>query len=149
MTTPNLLKIPAIGEYERNVGRLIKIDKIQPPPPECYYEYIFEDITAKGELRLNGETLDTLCHISDFYGIGTSVTTAIEEMKAYANKRKITSKSELEVVVIKITEQTRMRPLDRENYAARGFKDFEYLSYGSKRDLPKDKEEIVWSSKTN
>jgi hypothetical protein len=142
------LKIPAVGEYERNIGRLVKIDAITPPPPETYYEYIFEDISAKGELRLNGETLDTLCNINDFYGLGTSVTTAIEEMKAYAEKRKITSKSELEVVVIKVTEQTRMKPNHRENYSALGFTDFGELDYGSKRDLPEDKYEIVWSSKS-
>ena len=141
------LKIPVVGEYVRNTGKLIRIDTITPPPPETYYEYIFEDINARGELRLNGEKLDELCHINDFYGLGTSVTTAIEEMKAYAEKRKITSKSELEVVVIKITEQTRMKPLNRENYSAKGFRDFDYIEYGSKRDLPEDKEEIVWSSK--
>lgn len=141
-------KIPKVGEYERNVGTLIAIDVVTPPPPEIYNEYIFEVRTARCELRLNSEVVKTMQELNDFYGIGTGEKTAIKEMKEYAAKRNITAKSELEVVVIRVLEQTRMRPTQTENYSAKGYSDFEYLSSGSKRGLPEPLETIVWSSKS-
>lgn len=144
----NELKLPKVGDFQRNIGRLVKIDAITPPPPETYYEYIFEDTSYLCEVRLNtGETLVGITTVNDFYGIGTGEKTAIKEMMKYCVERHISDISDLEIVVVKVTEQTRMKPTNQENFYAKGFPTFESLPYGSKKDLPEDKEEIVWSSR--
>ena len=143
----NKLRIPQVGEYERNIGKLIAVETVKPPPPETFQEYIFETIESRCELRFNGEVIKTLQTLNDFYGIGTGEITAIEEMKQYAINKNITDKSELEVVVVRVISQTRLRPVNRENLAAKGYTDFEYLPYGCKRGLPDDIETVAWSSK--
>jgi hypothetical protein len=143
------LKIPQVGEYIRNVGKLIKVEDELPAPPPPTKDYIFEDIEAKCELYLksNGELLDKLGTINDFYGRETSVTTAIEEMKEYAKKRNITKDSELEVRVTKVVSLTRMKPINQEAFYAKGYRDFQSREWGSKYQLPDPVETIVWSSK--
>ena len=141
------LKIPEVGEYVRNVGRLVAIEIIQPPPPPSYKDFIFEDIETHCELRLNGEIIQHLSSLNDFYGLGEGIKQGIREMKRYCSRRNITDKSELEVVVIKFTSQRRMKPTNKENYSAEGYTDFECKTYGWKYNLPEDTTEIVWSSK--
>ena len=140
------LKIPEVGEFLRGVGVLVKIEDGKPVPPPK--DYIFEDITARCEMRLNGEVIKEIETLNDHYGLETSVKTAIEEMKDYAKRRGITDKSDVEIVVVRVAEQTRMRPKNRESYYATGYMDFESLRYGSHRNLPEDVETVVWSSKT-
>jgi len=142
------LKIPKVGEYVRNMGRLIKIEDIVPPPPPIDKDYIFEDIEAKCELIYKGTFIKSLGTSSDFYGIGTSVETAIKEMKEYAIEMQITQDSDLEVRITKVVSQVRRQPIDRENFYAKGYKDFETKKWGSKLNLPEPVETIVWSSKT-
>ena len=142
------LKIPEVGEYVRNMGRLIKIEDIVPPPPPIDKDYIFEDIEAKCELIYKGTFIKSLGIFNDFYGIGTSVETAIKEMKEYATEMEITEESDLEVRITKVVSQVRMQSVDRENIYKKGYKDFETKKWGSKQNLPEPIETIVWISKT-
>jgi hypothetical protein len=141
------LKIPAVGEYVEHVGIFIRSETIEPPPPpDPEIDYIFEEVEARCELRLGDEVIDKIKTLNDWYGLETSVKTTIEDMKEYAEKRKLSSKSELEVVVIKVVRQYRARPvkIDRISYCP----DFESLEYyKATRGLPEPTETIVWSSK--
>jgi hypothetical protein len=143
------LKIPVIGEYVRNVGKLLKVEVIPPPPqppPKTYY--IFEDVEARCELRHNGETIKTMQTLCDFYGIGTGESTAIEEMKDYAKNHAITKDSDLEVVVIRVVRQIRKEIVDGTNYCAKEYYNFDYVNvYPHQRDIPEPTETVVWSSK--
>ena len=139
------LKMPAIGEYERHVGKLLAVETIPPPPPEK--EYIFEEISAKCQLLFKGYLIKTLFENNDFYGLETSIKSAIEEAKTYMQQFGITKDSELEIVVIKVVEQCRKRPTNTENFYADGYRDFRAPEWGCKRDLPEPIETIVWSSK--
>lgn len=141
------LKLPEIGEFVRNIGKLVKIEDIILPPPQPERDYIFEDIEAICEIFYKGELIKRLCTYNDFYGFGTSVETAIKEMKAYAFERQITKSSELEVRVTQVVSQTRMKPNGRENFYMKGQGDFEYKPFGSKLNLPEPVATMVWSSK--
>ncbi len=142
------LKMPAIGEFVRHTGKLVAIETIPPPPqPPPEQDYIFEEITARCELRLGKEVIKHLETLNDFYGLETSVGTAINETQAYAAARKLTPVSELEAVVVRVVHQFRTRPTGREGPYSNGYLEFEPLKWGSQRALPKDVETIAWSSK--
>jgi len=141
-------RLPIDGEFVRHVGRLVKIQEIPPKPqPPPVKDYIFEDIEAKCEIRLNGETIKGIQTLNDSYGLKTGINTAIKEMKEYAKERNIGPKSDIEVVVVKVTKQFRARPINKENFYDKIFFDFKQLEYGSQHDLPDPVEIIVWSSK--
>jgi hypothetical protein len=140
------LKIPAIGEYVRNIGKLLAVETIQPPPPPPYTEYIFEEINARVELRLGDEVIDKIEELNDFYGLNTSVETAIGDAQKYTTKRNLTDKSELEVVVVKIIKQIRMNKLDREAFFSNSYFNFEYTGKYYPND-PAPVETVIWSSK--
>ena len=141
-----MYKIPKIGEYLRGHGKLVSVDTVQPPPPKPHDEYIFEAIDAKCEVRLNGNTFKNLYTLWDFYGLETSITSAIEEMIAYCKNNNITGQSELEVVVVKVKSQHRKILSDEESFYAKGFADF-IIADIPNLNLPEPIEEIVWSSK--
>lgn len=146
----NQLKIPEVGEFVRNIGKLIKVETIQPPPPPPYTDYIFEEEEARCELRYNGETIKHITTLNDFYGLGAGVTTAITEMKNYCRNHNIHPYNDLEVVVIKIIRQYRANKLDKGAFYSEGYYDFETKGeYSSQRGLPEPTEEIIWSSKNN
>ena len=139
--------LPEIGEYVRGQGTLVAIQDIVPPPPPVDKDYIFEEITARVELRLGVEVLNEICTLWDAYGLETSVKVATGEAQRYASERKIGSGSDLEVVVIRIIEQVRKRPHREENFYDRTFSSFKSLEVGSKANLPDPVENVVWSSK--
>lgn len=147
MSSEKFARLPKVGEYVKRVGKLIAIEDPPPlpPPPK---EYVFEERTARCELRRNGKCIDKIQTLNDFYGIGTGEKEAIEDMRTYVIEEKIGPDSELEVVVIRVLEQVRMRPVSsRTNCYDGEFCGFEHLSYGSKRDLPEPVETIVWTSR--
>ena len=126
---------------------MLSIETINPSPPPPDKDYIFERVEANCELRFKGEVLKEMAGFNDFYGEGSAVKTAIEEMKAYAKKRGIDSDSELEVVVVKVTSQFRAKPTDGENFYAKEFFNFRSLDIYTHRGLPEPVETVVWSSK--
>jgi len=72
-------RLPNIGDFVRHFGRLVGIEKVPPPPPPQpppKKDYIFVEISARCELRFNGETIKELQELSDFYGLETSVSCA-------------------------------------------------------------------------
>lgn len=142
------MRLPEKGEFVRHIGRLVDIEEIQPPPqPPPKRDYIFESITAVCEIRFNGETIKELQTLNDFYGLETSVKSAIEEMKEFCTKKNIGPESDIEVVVVRVAEQCRFRPSKNENFYDKQFFYFNYLDYGSRRDLPDPVKTVVWSSK--
>ncbi len=145
----NQLRLPNIGEFVRNVGTLIKVDEIQPPPPQIVKEYIFEEISARVEIRFNGEQIKYLETLNDFYGLGTSIESAIEDAKGYATSYKINADNDLEIVVIKIVSQYRAKQNGRESIYQKEFYNFSSLdTYDRQRDLPEPIETVVWSTKS-
>lgn len=141
-------RMPEIGEYVRGQGTLVEIQDIIPPPPPINKDYIFEEITASVELRLGDEVLNKIYNLWDAYGKGNSVKNAIEKGQEYASKKKIDTKSDLEVVVIKIVEQIRKRPNKfQKNFYDETFYLFDSLETGSKWNLPDPVRTVVWSSR--
>jgi hypothetical protein len=143
-TTPRL---PAVGEYVRGVGTLHAVEQppAPPPPPPVY---IFQQTTATAELRRNGELLKELQTLTDWYGLETSVATCIDEMRSYCARQRITSTSELEVVVVRVVSYYRARPVhQQENILAREFQSFSVLDHGGCWDVPEPEETVVWSSR--
>ncbi len=142
------LKIPEVGEFVRHIGELVSIEEIQPqPPPKPLKDYIFEEIEARCELRLNDEVLKHLTTLNDFYGQETGVESAIKEMKEYASDRNITKDSDVEVVVIRRASQTRKRPTSRRNIFSDEYFDFDNIGYGATANLVEPIETKVWSSR--
>ncbi len=143
-------KIPAIGEYVRNIGTLVAIETIPPKPVPPETDYIFEEIDARCDLQFsNGDgVIKHIQTLNDFYGLESSVRNAIKEMKEYAKSHKITKDSDLEVVVVKVVTQYRKRPVGKEEFWEKIYADFQPLdNYKSRHDLPAPTETVVWSSK--
>jgi hypothetical protein len=141
-------RLPEIGEYVRGQGTLVAVQEIVPQllPVDKYY--IFEEISARVELRLGAEVIKHVVTLWDFYGKGKSIEGAIEKAQEYVSKKGIGPQSELEVVVIKIVEQIRKLPNQYgENLRDPTFVSFESSGTGSKANLPDPVEAVVWSSK--
>lgn len=131
-----------IGEYVRHIGKLITTEDVT-PPVVTVTDYIFESVSARCELRFRREVVNNIQTLSDFYGEGTGVATAIKEMQEYVTNKQIGPNSDLEVVVVRVAEQCRMRP----NPTKFSREPFRSIDYGSRRDLPEPVETVVWSSK--
>jgi hypothetical protein len=138
----NMKPPPQPGEYIRHVGKLVRTEDVT-PPRVTVTDYIFEQVSAKCELRLGDEVLKHIQTLSDWYGEGTGIATAIKEMKVHAIVRKLGPASELEVVVVRVVQQSRMRP----NPVEWSREPFRSIDYGCLRDLPEPTETVVWSSK--
>lgn len=141
-------RLPEIGEFVRGVGRLVSVVEPMPlqPPPK---DWIFEDVSARGELRRNGKVLKEFNTYSDFYGLGTSITEAIKEAEEYVAEEGITPESGLEVVVVKIISYARHRPQGgpgNANVYDAKFVNFKSLDNGACWDVPEEVETDVWSS---
>lgn len=145
--TGKTLRLPKVGEYVRRVGRLLAIEDPPPAPPPPR-EYVFEDRTARCELRRNGKCIDQIQTLNDHYGEGSGEKECIKDMLRYVAEEKIGPDSELEVVVIRVIQQYRMRPTNTANCFEGEFHGFESLPYGSKRGLPDAVETVVWSSRS-
>ena len=139
------LKLPKVGEYVRGVGTLVEIDTPPPPPPQK--DYIFEESTARIEVRRNGLVMNTHGTRWDYYGLGTSVETAIHDAKKLAKDEGYTPQSECALVVVKIVSYIRKRPGAQENSDDPKYREFKALDHGCRLDLPPDSESVVWSSK--
>ncbi len=142
------LKVPNVGEFIRHAGTLIAIEEVKPPPPPISREYIFQEVEARIELRLKDEVIKRIGDLNDFYGLETSIKTAIKEAKEYAVDRELGENSDLEVIVISITRQYRAKPTWQENIFTKGYTEFEHLMTHSTRGLPSPDERVVWSSKS-
>jgi len=137
-------RLPDVGEYVRMHGILIDVKTVNPPVPKPIKEYIFEECSARQELRFkDGEVLQTLGTYNNFYGLGTAVKSSIKELKAYSKKKGFDKNSNVEAVVVKEIRQYPATPNAKENYYNKEFVDFDHQLYS---DL-KNKEIDVWSSK--
>lgn len=143
-------RIPGVGDFVRGVGRLVAVQVIPPPPaPPPETDYIFEEITARVELRRQGKRLNSLGTFNDFYGLETSVSEAIKEAMAWCANNAVGPNSELEVVVLRIAAQRRFR-LDAEksdNFYDRRFKSFQNLDRGDTLGVPEPEETLAWTSR--
>ena len=59
----NNIKLPVIGDFVRNAGRLVAIETTEPVPPPK--DYIFEEIEARCEIRLNGKVIKEIGTYND------------------------------------------------------------------------------------
>lgn len=142
-------RLPAIGEYVRGIGKLLAMEELAPkPPPPPEHDYIFEEITAHVELRLNGEQVQTFSAFWDYVGRESSVVDATEQAKEFAARHHLGPSSDLDVVVIRTAAQIRKQPRNNPNNYDKRFADFNPLEIGCCRDLPDPTETIVWSSKS-
>jgi hypothetical protein len=137
-------RLPVIGEFVRGVGTLHAIE--QPPPSHPPLEYIFAEISARKEMRRRGHLIRKLDTLNDFYGRGTSVEMAIQEMKKLAELEEITADSEVELVVVRVVSYFRAHPDSSKNVYDKRFVNMETLPHGSQWNVPDDEEAEVWSS---
>lgn len=103
--------IPPMNEWVRGCGKLVAIENVTPPVIEII-DYIFEAVTARVEVRVNGRVIQKFSTFNDFGGEETSIQLAIDEAKLQAERH---GKSDLMFFVVKITSQIRMRPTPDEN----------------------------------
>jgi hypothetical protein len=131
--------LPKVGDFVKNVGRLIKVEEVPPVVP--VKDYIFESTSARVETRVNGHVVKSFSTFCDWGG-RTCIDHAIEEAKHLNDAY---GKSSMVFVVVKITSQCRMRPIDSKSIYSE-YNYFKLLEFGSKANLPEDKEEDVWFS---
>jgi len=139
-------RMPEIGEYVWDYGKLIAVVDPSHPPEPPPKDWIFEEITARIEIWLNGgllKEMNSYCH----YGDKTAVDNALEEVLPFCEREGIGPEHGLEVVIIQVTSQCRCRPVQRENFRQPHLASFQSIECGSKWGLPKDQERVVWSSK--
>lgn len=142
-------RLPKKGEYVRHQGTLIDIKTIQPPLPEPIIEYIFEERSARKEIRFkDGTVLNELETLNDFYGLGTGEKSAIEEMEEYCKKKGIGKDSDIEAFVVREINHVVKKPENKPNFYDNTFLNFEESSNQNHYDPIIKHEEIdVWSSK--
>jgi hypothetical protein len=139
-------RLPLKGEYVRHQGVLIDIKTFQPPLPNPIIEYIFEERSARKELRYkDGTLLKQIETYNDFYGLGTGEETAIKELAEYCNKKGVNKDSDIEAFVVREIDHVSKKPENKPNFYDNTFLNFEDASdYNS---ILKHEEIDVWSSK--
>lgn len=142
------LKIPEIGTYVHGTGILRAVEVIPPKPVPPTHDYIFEEITAYIELRLNGKMVSKSGTYWDAHHLFSSVDSAKQESKQWLKYYGITPASEMEVVVVKVTSLRRKNLTDERNHYEKEYAEFRSRAAGGRWNLPDDKKEVVWSSKT-
>lgn len=143
----NCPRLPQIGEYVRGHGTLVSIEIVPPPPqPPPREDYIFQEITARAEVRFGREVLKSLGTYNDHYGLETSIRAARETAEGYAKVHGIPPDGQLEVVVVRVASHFRARPENKEAFYDRKFFAFEPLRTRYDSGVPPETEEVVWSS---
>ena len=141
----NKPRLPKKGEYVKHQGLLIDVKKTQPPIPEPIIEYIFEERSARKEIRFkDGTVLNELETLNDFYGLGTGEESAIKELEEYCRKKGINKNSEVEAFVVREIDHIVKKPDNKPNFYDKTFLNFESIPRGC---LLKHGEVDVWSSK--
>jgi len=138
-------RLPNKGEYVRSEGLLIDVHIIQPPAPPPITEYIFEQRSARKELRFkDGTVLKHIETLNDFYGLGKGEESAIKELSEYCQKKGIGKDSDIEAFVVREIEIIAKKPESKPNFYDTTFFSFENASYFPVKE---HKEIDVWSSK--
>jgi hypothetical protein len=139
-------RLPVKGEYVRHQGVLIDVRKIQPPVPEPITEYIFEERSARKEIRFkDGTVLNQIETLNDFYGLGTGEASAIKELEECCKKKGIGKDSDVEAFVVREIDHVAKKSDNEPNFYDGTFFNFEDAPnhFGS----VKHEEIDVWSSK--
>lgn len=129
----------------RHQGVLLEVKKTQPPLPEPIIEYIFEERSARKELRFkDGTILNQIETLNDFYGLGTGEESAIKELAEYCEKKGIGKDSDIEAFVVREIDHIAKKPEKEPN-----FYDPVFFSFKNAFNYPilEHKEMDVWSSK--
>lgn len=106
--------------------------------------YVFEETTAKVEFYYKTFFMRETDTIWDYLGPGYAVKERIETAKAYCKKMGVTKDSELEIVVVKMTQRVKKKKTGKKIEWGPGKGQDEYESMGHVGDTV---EERVWSSK--
>jgi hypothetical protein len=140
-------RLPVKGEYVRHQGVLIDVRNIQPPLPKPIVEYIFEERSARKELRYkDGTLLKEIETYNDFYGLGTGEETAIKELEEYCEKKGINKDSDIEAFVVREIDHIARKAENKPNFYDPTFFNFENTTDSYSLSL-EHKEVDVWSSK--
>ena len=125
-------------------GKLLKMiePKPVPKPPELF---LFEETEATIEFRWKGHVLKNGASLCDIYGPGTSVISAKEEANNDCHEYQVTSKSELEIVVVKITRIVVKKKKGVVNWPDSRKGEIEYEQVQEQDSTYED----VWSSQNN
>ena len=141
------VKLPNIGDHLRAHGELVEIQDVTPPVTKVE-DWIFKDTSARVDLLVNGKRVKTYCTMNNFYGKDSCVPNAIKEAKDKLMFLQIAGDGEAEIVVVKVTTFTRMRPTGQTSYyMPDNVSEFRPLECGWGANLPEVADEIVWSSK--
>lgn len=145
-TTP---RPPVVGEHVRTIGTLIRIDGPPPPPPPPPQQYVFRTESARIELLINDVKIKTIAELSDFYGEGTGVTSAIKEARAQMSIMKLSPESDSELRVTRVISYSRYvaSTRSREFFYDKRICDLEGIGNGCRRDVPPTEEKLVWTSR--
>lgn len=138
------LKLPEVGQFVRQYGKLLEIQDVTPPPTEKLIDYIFEIREATIQGHLDNQVVKVFGTMHGIYGETTAVKNAIDESLRLAVKW-----PSIEMVVVQHTSWRRMRPAitGRENFYDKRQVAFDALASGACAGLQTDKYEEVWSSK--
>ena len=74
-------KVNYVGDFIRNIGKLIAVQDVTPEAPPDRFDYIFEETTARIEAHINNVLVKEFATYNDFYGDGTCVSLAKKEAK--------------------------------------------------------------------
>lgn len=133
---------PNPGEFVRGVGHLLRVEDVTPPPPPKAEDFIFEQVTARIEIRTpKGKVIKSGPVLTEFYGQGTATESAIEEAKRYIDEY-----APNVIAVVEVREQYRFRPTTDRNFYDRQFCGFSMTETGSRHGLPDPAEKEVWRS---
>lgn len=129
-------RVPQVGEYVRGQGTLVAVEDVT-PVVETVLDYIFQSERYEVRIIANGYVLDTHHTLNEGY-----------EAEAIESAKRLSSKygSGVEMQVVKITERVRMRPQSFSTMYDPEFVDMKYSENGAKRGMPKDREEVIWTS---
>lgn len=133
-------RIPEVGEFVRGLGKLVAIQEFPPVAPPS--DYIFEETECRIESYANGKFIQAFGTFHEHFGEGTAFSNAMADCKKLQKQYG----PGIEFRIVKKTWQTRERTTHVPNYYQNDVMNFAKLEYGSGRDLPQDREEVVWSS---
>lgn len=143
------LKIPALGEYVRGIGRLILVTQNE---RDGGTDYIFEDVTAKYQVCLRGRVLSESETSWDFVGHLSSVeSTYVDAVKRMQELQiKPREDNHVRIQMCRRLSRKRTKTAERDEYARNpydhAYRHFEEITSGFRWHLPDDQRSIVWDS---
>ena len=132
-------RAPVVGDYVRNLGRVLRVEEIPPPPqPPPKTVYVVEQVLAQIEIHsASGVLIDKRSAYSDFYGEGTAVPEAAAQAAILAD-----GLGAGVVVIVRriVTEEHAIAGRGKNYYAP------EFIALDHNKEGDQISDEIVWRS---